>query len=153
MAQWAKNPPAVQESWETRVWSLGQEDPLEESMATHSSIFAWRVPWTEDGRLHAVHRVIKSRTQLKPLSMRTRNYARCYLWGKLLEKFIDFICTRMHVSLLLCQSKRFLKNNHGREVCAYYILFHWTFTLPFEGVIFTPNVQTRKTRQSLKHLP
>ena len=32
----------------TRVWSLGQEDPLEEGMATHSSIFAWRIPWTEE---------------------------------------------------------------------------------------------------------
>ena len=32
----------------TRVWSLGQEDHLEEGMATHSSILAWRIPWTED---------------------------------------------------------------------------------------------------------
>ena len=38
-----KSPPAVQEAEETRVLSLGQEDPLEESMATHSSIFAWRI--------------------------------------------------------------------------------------------------------------
>ena len=38
-----KNPPAVQE---TQVQSLGQEDPLEEEMATHASILAWRVPWT-----------------------------------------------------------------------------------------------------------
>ena len=40
-----KNPPAV---WETWVWSLGWEDPLEESMVTHSSILAWRIPWTEE---------------------------------------------------------------------------------------------------------
>ena len=40
-----KNPPAVQETW---VRSLGQEDPLEEGMATHSSILAWRIPWTEE---------------------------------------------------------------------------------------------------------
>ena len=39
-----KNPPAMQETW---VPSLGQEDPLEEEMATHSSILAWRIPWTE----------------------------------------------------------------------------------------------------------
>ena len=38
-------PPAKQETW---VLSLGQEDPLEEGMATHSSIFAWRIPWTEE---------------------------------------------------------------------------------------------------------
>ena len=40
MAQWLKNPPAVQEIQETQVQSLGQEDPLEEEMATHSSILA-----------------------------------------------------------------------------------------------------------------
>ena len=34
--------------WETRVWSLGWEDPLEKEMATHSSILAWRIPWTEE---------------------------------------------------------------------------------------------------------
>ena len=39
------NPPAMQE---TQVRSLGQEDPLEEGMATHSSILAWRTPWTEE---------------------------------------------------------------------------------------------------------
>ena len=44
MAQMIKNPCTMQE---TRVWSLGWEDPLEESMATHSSILAWRIPQTE----------------------------------------------------------------------------------------------------------
>ena len=44
MAQMVKNPPAVQE---TRVQSLDQEDPLKEGMATHSSILAWKIPWTE----------------------------------------------------------------------------------------------------------
>ena len=34
----------------TKVWSLGQEDPLEKGMATHSSILAWRIPWTEEPR-------------------------------------------------------------------------------------------------------
>ena len=45
VAQTVKNPPTVQETW---VRSLGQEDPLEKEMATHSSIFAWRIPWTEE---------------------------------------------------------------------------------------------------------
>ena len=44
VAQMVKNLPAVQETW---VQSLGQEDPLEKGMATHSSILAWRIPWTE----------------------------------------------------------------------------------------------------------
>ena len=44
----------VHETWETRVWSLGQEDPLEKEMATRSSILAWRIPWTEEpGGLHS----------------------------------------------------------------------------------------------------
>ena len=48
MAQWLKNPPAVQETQETWVWSLGQDDTLEKEMATHSSILAWEIPWTEE---------------------------------------------------------------------------------------------------------
>ena len=49
MVQMVKNPPAMQE---TQVPSLGQEDPLEKGMATHSSILAWGIPWTEEpGRL------------------------------------------------------------------------------------------------------
>ena len=43
VAQLVKNPPAVQETW---VQSLGWEDPLEEGKAMHSSILAWRIPWT-----------------------------------------------------------------------------------------------------------
>ena len=42
-----KKPP-MQETQESRVRSLGQEDPLEEKMATHSSILAWKIPWTEE---------------------------------------------------------------------------------------------------------
>ena len=45
VAQMVKNLPALQE---TLAGSLGREDPLEEKMATHSSIFAWRIPWTEE---------------------------------------------------------------------------------------------------------
>ena len=40
-----KNQPAMQETW---ARSLGREDPLEEGMATHSSILAWRIPWMEE---------------------------------------------------------------------------------------------------------
>ena len=52
MAQMVKNSPAMQETW---VRSLGQEDPLEKEMATHFSILAWIIPWTEErGRLQSV---------------------------------------------------------------------------------------------------
>ena len=57
VAQMIKNLPAIQE---TQVQSLGQEDPLEEGVATHSSILAWRTPWTEEpGWLQSIglHRV------------------------------------------------------------------------------------------------
>ena len=47
MAQQVKNLPAGQEMQVTQVQSLGQEDPLEEGMTTHSSVLAWRIPWTE----------------------------------------------------------------------------------------------------------
>ena len=52
VAQKVKNLPAMQE---TQVQSLGREDPLEKGMATHSSILAWRIPWTEEtGRLQSM---------------------------------------------------------------------------------------------------
>jgi len=52
VAQRIKNPPAMQE---TRVQSLGQKDPLEEGMATLSSILAWKIPWIEEpGGLHSM---------------------------------------------------------------------------------------------------
>ena len=59
-----KNPPAMQEPQETQVHILGGEDPLEEGMATHSSILALRIPWTEEpGKLQSI--VLQSRVQLK----------------------------------------------------------------------------------------
>ena len=48
VAQWVKNLPAAQETQETWVHSLSWEDPLEEGMAVHFSILAWRIPWTEE---------------------------------------------------------------------------------------------------------
>ena len=52
MAKMVKHLPAMQETW---IQSLGQEDPLEEYMATHSHILAWRITWTEElGRLQSM---------------------------------------------------------------------------------------------------
>ena len=45
VAQKVKNLPAM---WETWIWTLDQENPLEKEMATHSSILAWEIPWTEE---------------------------------------------------------------------------------------------------------
>ena len=52
VAQMVKNPPAMQETW---VQSLDWEDPFEKEMATHSSILAWEIPWSEEpGRLQSM---------------------------------------------------------------------------------------------------
>ena len=59
VAQMVKNPPAMQETW---VHSLGWEDPLEEGIATHSSILAWRIPMDRGAWWPSVHGVPKSWT-------------------------------------------------------------------------------------------
>ena len=57
-----KNSPAMQDTW---VQALDLEDPIEKGIATHSSIPAWEIPWTEaPDRLHTVHGVAKNRTRL-----------------------------------------------------------------------------------------
>ena len=56
-----KNPPAM---WETWVQSLGQEDPPEKEMATHSRILAWRIPMDRGAWQASVHRITKSWTRL-----------------------------------------------------------------------------------------
>ena len=61
MAQTVKRLPTMQEA---QVQSLGREDLLEKEMATHSSILAWKVPWTEEPDTAAVYGVAKSRTRL-----------------------------------------------------------------------------------------
>ena len=57
-----KNPPINAGEQETWVWSLGWEDPLEEGMATHSSILAWRIPTDRRDWWATVHRAEKSQT-------------------------------------------------------------------------------------------
>ena len=59
MAQKVKNPPAMQETW---IQSLEWEDPLDEVMATHSSILAWRVPMDRGSWWATVHEVAKNWT-------------------------------------------------------------------------------------------
>ena len=59
-----KNPPAIQKLQETWVQPLGREDALEEGMATHSSIFAWRIPMDRGGWQAAVHGVAEDMTEV-----------------------------------------------------------------------------------------
>ena len=79
-----KNPPVMQEMQETRVRSLGQEDPLEEGMATHSSILAWRIPWTEEpGGLQSTG------------SQRVRRNLRDWVWASYIIK-LAFVQGALH---------------------------------------------------------
>ena len=91
VAQKVKNLPVMQETW---VQSLGQEDPLEKGMATHSSILAWRIPWTEQsGRLW---------------SMESQRVG--HNWSALAHKCSPYISTRqkclMHSSSLILSFHR-----------------------------------------------
>ena len=65
MAPWVKNEPAMQEIQETQVRFLGWKDPLDRGKATHSSILAWRIPWTEEPSGLQPMGSQKSWTQLK----------------------------------------------------------------------------------------
>ena len=79
MALLVSDRPPMQETAEMRAPPLGQEGPLEEGTAAHSSVLAWRIPWTQE--LDAtVHGVTKGRTQLKQLSARahTHTHTRMY---------------------------------------------------------------------------
>ena len=68
LAQMVKHWPAMQETW---VQSLGGEHLLEKGLATHSSILAWRIPWTEEsGGVHTVHGVTDMTSQLNRLTFK-----------------------------------------------------------------------------------
>ena len=61
MAQWKRTHLPMQETQETWVWSLDEEDLLEEEMTTHSSVLAWEIPWVGNLVAYIVHRVTESR--------------------------------------------------------------------------------------------
>jgi len=89
VAQRLKCLPAIQE---TRVRSLGREEPLEKEMATHSRILAWRIPWTENPMDRkawwaTVHGVAKSRTRLSDFT-------------HLIYKFMESICCMCEINVL-----------------------------------------------------
>ena len=82
--------------WETRVRSLGQEDPLEKEMATHSSTLAWKIPWTEEpGRLQSWSRKESDTTErLRFLSFQPSLCSNSHIYTRLLENHsFDFVWT------------------------------------------------------------
>ena len=64
-----RNPPLMQETW---TQSLGQENPLEKELASHSSVLAWRISMDRGTQKAAVHRVAQSPTRLRQLSTQSR---------------------------------------------------------------------------------
>ena len=79
MARWlsGKEPACQWRGHKTRVWSLGQEDPLEKGMATHSNIHAWGIPWTEEpGRLYSI-RLKRVGQVWRTLARQCRRRRRC----------------------------------------------------------------------------
>ena len=81
-----KNLPAIQETW---VWSLGQEGPLEKEMATHSSILAWRIPWTEElGGLQSMGSQVRHDLATKP----TKNQPTILTKFRIFLFFFFFFC-------------------------------------------------------------
>ena len=86
VVQIVKNPPA---RWETWVWSLGWEDPLEKGTATHSSILAWKIPWTErPGGLQSMG----SQRVRHDLATFTYNHIYPYIYSHIQNEF-SFKCT------------------------------------------------------------
>ena len=81
MVQIVKNLPAMQETW---VQSLDQEDPLEKGMATHSNIFAWRIPWTEEpGGLQSMGHKESDMTERLTLSLVALNNRNSFFFFKM----------------------------------------------------------------------
>ena len=74
-----KNPPANEGDIRNKGLTLGQEDPPEEGMATHSSILAWRIQWTEEPEGATVHGITKSQTRLSDLA-RTQDILTTARW-------------------------------------------------------------------------
>ena len=106
-------PGQCREMQDTWVWSLGQEDPLEEEMATHSSVLAWKIPWTEEpGRLYLAHGLAKSWTWL---SMHTHKGVQ-----KVSEPDWKYKFNMLHVQLL----KRYKMKSFLEFIIHFHFFFH-----------------------------
>ena len=119
VAKTVKNLPAMQETW---VLPLGWEDPLEEGMATHSSILAWKTPCTkEPGRLPTVHGAAKSQTRLSDFTF-------FFFFAQLLHWFAIFLRTvkSWHFALeAVYNLYRFLSFTHLSIWLLAHSLLHW----------------------------
>ena len=97
VAQLVKNPPAMQETW---VRSLGWEDPLKEETGTHSSVLAWRIPWSLAGYRPWDHKGLNMTEQLNPPPPPQDSFLhhRCFLSGCFSPHSRDSCSLRMDMS-------------------------------------------------------
>ena len=122
VAQMVKNLPAM---WETWVWSLGLEDPLEEGMATHSSILAWRIPMDRGAWWATVHGVTKSRTWLSDLCCYCVHHLEMWLlhgldmteqlWETEISHFLGVFKGMQNTISLKCLNAGHSKNRDGPD--------------------------------------
>ena len=114
MAQVAKNPPAVRETW---VQSLGWEDPLEKGKAAHSSILAWRIPWTSHKELDMTEQL--SLFTLGKKEIPSQDLMSDFFLFVFLNSFIELKIT--YVKFTHMYSLRASSNHH--RIQFYFILF------------------------------
>ena len=121
VAQIVRSLPAVRETW---VWFLGREDLLEKEMATHSSILAWKIPWTEEPGGATVHGVTKNQTRLSDFIF---TFTLCmYIFGLMYLKYYfrnKYFKINIEVSVL-----PLVKCNH-------YFNFSFSWTLLYSLVL------------------
>ena len=129
VAQSVKNLPAV---WETWVRSLGQEDPLEKEMSTHSSILAWKIPWAEEpGGLQSMG----SQTEWLTLSLSFTLNLTLHFWKPLIQIYVAFggHIHNGYIYSFICQFKLYLTATptmKKEELCWCALLSH--FPIPTE---------------------
>ena len=130
MAQWSRIRLLMQKTQETRVPSLGQEDPLEKEMETHSSILIWRIPWMEEhGRLHSIgsQKIRYDWSDLAHTGM-TEVMSWKLLMRLGLKSCVKYCC--MHGNLLLLITYCFYWVNIGLHIAKLYSC-RWIVTFPW----------------------
>ena len=108
MAQTVKNLPAMQE---TQLQSLGKEEPLEKGMVTHSSIPAWRIPWTkEPDRLQSMGRKESDKMRIYIYTLRARHFLKFFISVNLL----NFYCNSDVGTITILLMKQLRYREHER---------------------------------------
>ena len=134
-----KNLPAMQETW---VRSLGLEEPLEKEMATHSSILAWRIPWTEEpGGLQSMESQ-KSRTRLSDQTTATFFFYRYKKKATLTHSAITTLEIKSLLSpsvFISCFSKIMVESHGGHSGGHYELCLNFLYIFTFFAIKYLKN--------------